>query len=369
MAAWSLFSKLKDGLSGADGPPKLETYALHLYGKLPIYKDFISSGFTEEGAKDFRDWLGNGFSRRWSAPRGVQGDRDPPPHVPLRPSRREAHRSPGPSGEATTRGACGSSPSRSSPSSRREGRPSDPFVALSFLEVFEQRADLHPAQLPPRAHGRLVLRELPGRPDRGAGEAAGEDRRGGREGGEGRSPSATSPSRSSGRTPPPSGRASSSRLKTACGHAQGAGAGAVRHPARQPASGGAAGPDLADVARGGGRPRRPGPLRDPRLPLGRPVAGRPFLPGPSPGGLPPPPPATARTTSSSRRRPPRVAGPAGAGPAAAAGRRRRSELREPGSAAPPAGWDASLAAFLRSGTDGGMKVRGVTPMSVERRDP
>ena len=66
MAAWSLISKLKEGFAGADGPPRMETCALHLYGKLPIYKDFISSGLTEEGAKEFRDWLGNGFSRRWA---------------------------------------------------------------------------------------------------------------------------------------------------------------------------------------------------------------------------------------------------------------------------------------------------------------
>ena len=139
MAAWSLFSKLKDGLSGADGPPKTETYALHLYGKLPIYKDFISTGFTEDGSKDFRDWLGNGFSRRWSLLEEYKGA-DIPLHTFLLPL---------PGGKRAVAGALWGSHDegglRQFPftlfSVVPQGKSAaDPFVALSFLEVFEERA-------------------------------------------------------------------------------------------------------------------------------------------------------------------------------------------------------------------------------------
>jgi type VI secretion system ImpM family protein len=139
VAAWSLFSKLKDGFSGADGPPKMETFSLHLYGKLPIYKDFISSGFTEEGAKEFRDWLGNGFSRRWSLLEEYKGT-EIPLHTFLFPL---------PGGKRSVAGALWGSHDegglRQFPftlfSVVPQGRPAaDPLVALSFLEVFEERA-------------------------------------------------------------------------------------------------------------------------------------------------------------------------------------------------------------------------------------
>lgn len=139
MAAWSLFSKLKDGLSGADGPPKLETYPLHLYGKLPIYKDFISSGFTEEGSKDFRDWLGNGFSRRWSLLEEYKGV-----EIPLHTFLFAL-----PGGKRSVAGALWGSHDegglRQFPFTLFAVVPqgkavADPFVALSYLDVFEERA-------------------------------------------------------------------------------------------------------------------------------------------------------------------------------------------------------------------------------------
>lgn len=139
MAAWNLFSKLKEGLSGADGPPRMETFALHLHGKLPIYKDFISTGFTEDGAKDFRDWIGNGFSRRWSLDEAYKGA-EIPLHTFLLPM---------PGGKRSVLGALWGSHDegglRQFPftlfSVVPQGRPvSDPFVALSCLEVFDERA-------------------------------------------------------------------------------------------------------------------------------------------------------------------------------------------------------------------------------------
>ncbi len=50
------------------GPDKAKTIRLpvNAYGKLPIYKDFISSGLTEGPAREFRTWLDRGFSHRWS---------------------------------------------------------------------------------------------------------------------------------------------------------------------------------------------------------------------------------------------------------------------------------------------------------------
>ncbi|HRY43861.1 MAG TPA: type VI secretion system-associated protein TagF [Thermoanaerobaculia bacterium] len=139
MAAWSLISKLKEGFAGADGPPRMETCALHLYGKLPIYKDFISSGLTEEGAKEFRDWLGNGFSRRWANDDEYR-EAEIPLHTFLLPL---------PGGRRSVTGALWGSHDEGG--LRRfpftlfsvvpQGKAiADPLVALSYLEVFEERA-------------------------------------------------------------------------------------------------------------------------------------------------------------------------------------------------------------------------------------
>jgi type VI secretion system ImpM family protein len=138
VGGWNLFSKLKEGLSGADGPPKMETYSLHLHGKLPIYKDFISTGFTEDGSKEFRDWIGNGFSRRWSTVEEYKGT-EIPLHTFLLPV---------PGGKRSVAGALWGSHDegglRQFPftlfSVVPQGRPvADPFVALSYLEVFDER--------------------------------------------------------------------------------------------------------------------------------------------------------------------------------------------------------------------------------------
>ena len=139
MAAWSLIAKLKEGLAGADGPPKMESCALHLYGKLPIYKDFISSGLTEEGAKEFRDWLGNGFSRRWASDDEYR-EAEIPLHTFLLPL---------PGGKRSVAGALWGSHDEGG--LRRfpftlfsvvpQGKAiAEPLVALSYLDVLEERA-------------------------------------------------------------------------------------------------------------------------------------------------------------------------------------------------------------------------------------
>jgi len=117
----------------------METCALHLYGKLPIYKDFISSGLTEEGAKEFRDWLGNGFSRRWANDDEYR-EAEIPLHTFLLPL---------PGGRRSVAGALWGSHDEGG--LRRfpftlfsvvpQGKAiADPLVALSYLEVFEERA-------------------------------------------------------------------------------------------------------------------------------------------------------------------------------------------------------------------------------------
>ena len=62
------------------GPEKTKTFRLpvNAYGKLPIYKDFISSGLTEPAAREFRAWLDKGFSHRWSTDDGCRDAEIPP---------------------------------------------------------------------------------------------------------------------------------------------------------------------------------------------------------------------------------------------------------------------------------------------------
>lgn len=57
-------SRLKDGLKGE--AVRTIRVGLNAYGKLPIYKDFISSGLTDPGAREFRNWIDRGFSHLWS---------------------------------------------------------------------------------------------------------------------------------------------------------------------------------------------------------------------------------------------------------------------------------------------------------------
>jgi len=45
---------------------KLQRFSLNAYGKLPIYKDFISTGLTDPAAREFKTWLDRAFSHRWS---------------------------------------------------------------------------------------------------------------------------------------------------------------------------------------------------------------------------------------------------------------------------------------------------------------
>jgi type VI secretion system ImpM family protein len=45
--------------------PKIVRPAFSVYGKLPIYKDFLRHGLASQEAQAFRQWLDKGFSRFW----------------------------------------------------------------------------------------------------------------------------------------------------------------------------------------------------------------------------------------------------------------------------------------------------------------
>ena len=73
-----LFRRL---LKGGSEEERVRTarFPLQAYGKLPIYKDFISIGLTDAGAREFRQWLDRGFSYRWAENERYR-DTEIPPH-------------------------------------------------------------------------------------------------------------------------------------------------------------------------------------------------------------------------------------------------------------------------------------------------
>ncbi len=72
----------------ADDPPPTESWPLFAFGKLPVYKDFISAGLTDDASREFRDWLSNGFTPPLVDARRLPLLRDPAPRVSA-PSARE----------------------------------------------------------------------------------------------------------------------------------------------------------------------------------------------------------------------------------------------------------------------------------------
>lgn len=360
MAAWSLFSKLKEGFSGADGPPKMESFALHLYGKLPIYKDFISSGLTEEGARDFRDWIGNGFSRRWSVVEEYKAV-EIPLHTFLIPL---------PGGKRSVAGALWGSHDegghRRFPFTLFSVLPpgksaADAFVALSYLEVFADRAAYIRRNF---AQGRTLASfyetyrgariEVPvKRPARIAQEVEKEAK-----------VATLSDFAESilGSAAPAEWPGFLERLKSACRNAPGTGAGAVRVPLGNllpaelqvqiwltwlEAEGvlGDRGPSGTLVCRAGGRSRAVLFFRDLRpedfLLLHPEAADYEFVEETLPAAPAPAPDAAAPDAADAPAPPAESA--AGSGAEAAPG----GEGRSGEEAKTPAGWSAPLAAFLR----------------------
>ncbi len=129
-----MFSRFVDRLSSSGGP-RSEQCPLQLYGKLPIYKDFISSGLGDEGAIEFREWIGNGYSKKWATREGCRGTEIPPYTfvLPLPASRRAVV---GCLWGSHDEGGLRPFPFAAFavlPSGRKV---SDPTTALSYLEVF-----------------------------------------------------------------------------------------------------------------------------------------------------------------------------------------------------------------------------------------
>jgi type VI secretion system ImpM family protein len=136
--AWNLFSRLVDGLSSSGGNHS-EQCPLQLYGKLPIYKDFISSGVGDEGAKEFREWVGNGYSKKWAVSEECRGV-EIPPHtfvLPLPGSRRTVA---GCLWGSHDEGGLRSFPFAAFAVLQPGRRVSDPTTALSYLEVYHERS-------------------------------------------------------------------------------------------------------------------------------------------------------------------------------------------------------------------------------------
>ena len=135
--ASSMFSRLVDRLSSSGGPQR-EQCPLQLYGKLPIYKDFISSGLGDEGAIELREWIGSGYSKKWATREECRGT-EIPPHtfvLPLPASRRTAVGSLWGSHDEGGLRPFPFAVFAVLPSGRRV---SDPTTALSYLEVFHER--------------------------------------------------------------------------------------------------------------------------------------------------------------------------------------------------------------------------------------
>lgn len=137
---FGLFGRLKQSFSGGEGGDgRTEGYPLHCFGKLPIYKDFISSGLADPGAQEFQKWLSNGFSRRWAVREEYRGA-DIPAHsflLSLPESRRSV--------AGSLWGSHDEGGLRRFPFAVfvvvPQGRPAaDPLCALDYLETLEDRA-------------------------------------------------------------------------------------------------------------------------------------------------------------------------------------------------------------------------------------
>lgn len=137
---FGLFGRLKQSFSiGEGGDGRADAYPLHCFGKLPIYKDFISSGLADPGAQEFQKWLSNGFSRRWAVREEYRGA-EIPAHsflFSLPESRRSV--------AGSLWGSHDEGGLRRFPFAVfvvvPQGRPaSDPLCALDYLETLEDRA-------------------------------------------------------------------------------------------------------------------------------------------------------------------------------------------------------------------------------------
>ncbi|MBL8112120.1 MAG: DUF2094 domain-containing protein, partial [Acidobacteria bacterium] len=76
MAENSFWKKVIPGLKKDDS--RGTAYPISIYGKLPVYKDFLSAGLADDGARELRDFLDRSFSHRWSNDEDCKATRIPP---------------------------------------------------------------------------------------------------------------------------------------------------------------------------------------------------------------------------------------------------------------------------------------------------
>ncbi len=76
MSENSFWKKVIPGLKKDDS--KGTVYPISIYGKLPVYKDFLSAGLADDGARELRDFLDRSFSHRWSNDEDCKATRIPP---------------------------------------------------------------------------------------------------------------------------------------------------------------------------------------------------------------------------------------------------------------------------------------------------
>lgn len=121
------------------GGPKVESLPLHLFGKLPIYKDFISCGLTDDPSKELRDWLSNGFSHRWSTREEYKGA-DIPLHTFLLHLPETKRFAAGALWGSEDEGGLRRFPFTLFTILPTGGRIADPLSAADYLSQFEQKA-------------------------------------------------------------------------------------------------------------------------------------------------------------------------------------------------------------------------------------
>jgi hypothetical protein len=123
------------------GAEKTKTVRLgvNAYGKLPIYKDFISCGMTDAPAREFRVWIDKGFSHRWSNDEACVGSEIPPMSFLLRLPESRGYAA-GSMWGSSDEGGLRKFPFALFLSFPRDHPASEPLAAVEYLSDLEKRA-------------------------------------------------------------------------------------------------------------------------------------------------------------------------------------------------------------------------------------
>jgi hypothetical protein len=123
------------------GSEKTKTVRLgvNAYGKLPIYKDFISCGMTDPPAREFRVWIDKGFSHRWSNDEACVGAEIPPSSFLVRLPDSRGYAA-GSLWGSSDEGGLRKFPFALFLSFPKDHAASDPLAAVEYLSDLERRA-------------------------------------------------------------------------------------------------------------------------------------------------------------------------------------------------------------------------------------